>query len=108
MIGDRERLVPLEDLPMQMLQLGGGVGPELVGEDLASTLVRGERLGLSPGAIQREHEARPHPFAERIPRGQGLEFRNDGGRTSQSELGRDPVLRRREARFVESGDLATE
>ena len=57
-----------EDLLLERLELGGGLEAELRHERLAGIGVRLEGLGLAAGAVQREHQLRPEPLAERMAR----------------------------------------
>ena len=91
---------------MQPLELGRGIGPELVGKHLARALERRQRLGLAARAIQREHQVGPHPFAERVPRRERLELGDDGGVPAHRDLGRDPMFGRRQAQLLQPRGLA--
>src|SRR5262249_57037155 len=53
---DVERRVLLEDRALELAQRVAGLDPELLHERPARALVDGERVGLSPGAVQREHQ----------------------------------------------------
>ena len=64
---DRVRL----DLAAQQPQVQGGelgprVGAQLVGEDPAGVLVRGQRLGAPPGRGERAQEEQPEAFVEGV------------------------------------------
>ena len=55
-----------EDRPLQVLQLGVRLEPELVAEQRAPGLIRIEGVRLTPGAIQSEHELCTKPLPERV------------------------------------------
>ncbi len=69
----------VEDLPLQLLQLGAGLEPELVGEPAPSRLVGGEGFGLTTGAIQRPHELGERSLAVRVLTHDLLELRHELG-----------------------------
>ena len=54
--GGRQRRVLREDRALQLPQLDARLEPELVGEDCAARLVHLERLGLTSGSVERQHE----------------------------------------------------
>ncbi len=54
----REPLVVAQDHVLELAQLGARGQPELVAQQRARLPVGGERVGLAPGAIQRQHELR--------------------------------------------------
>jgi hypothetical protein len=87
----------MQDLFVETLQLGRGIGPELVGQHLPSALERRQRLGLAARTVEREHQVGPHPLSERVPRRERLELGHDGGMSAASDLGCDPMLGRRQA-----------
>ncbi len=93
---------------MQALELGRGIGAELVGQHLARALERRQRLGLAARAVEREHQVRPHPLAERVASGERLELGHDRGVTAHRDLGRDPMLGRRQPQLLEPRGLAPE
>ena len=45
-----------QDAEIDLLEQGGRVHPELVGEQFTTLVVRGDRLGLASGGVQRAHE----------------------------------------------------
>ncbi len=55
-----------QDLLLQLLQVPGRIDPELVGEQLSRALEGAERVRLAARAVQRQHQHRPDPFAERM------------------------------------------
>ncbi len=97
-----------QDPLVESLELGRGIDAELVGQGLAGPLERGERVGLSSRAVQRQHEQRPQPLAERELARERLELADDLDVPARREVGRDPLLERLEPQLVEAGDLAGE
>ena len=55
---------------METLESAGGIDPELLGEEIPGSGVRGERIRLPSGTIEGEHQHAPEPFAQRVRRGQ--------------------------------------
>ena len=74
-----ERCVLAEDRALQLLQLAPRLDPQLVDEHAARVLVRGERLCLPPGAVEREHELAAQPLAQRGRRDERLELADEVG-----------------------------
>ena len=108
-----ERRVLAEDRALQLLQLAARLDPELLDEHAARVLVRGERLCLPPGAVEREHELAAQPLAKRRRRDERLELADEVGVPPGGEVGLDPVLERRgpeldEARRLEPRELAVD
>ena len=66
-----ERVV--EHRSLEIAQRRGRIEPELVGQMAAVVLVGLQRLGLATGAIQRGHQQRPGPVAQRVLRGEADE-----------------------------------
>ena len=55
-----------------------------------------ERLGLTPGAVEREHELAAQPLLKRMLRDEGLELGGQGAVTAELEVRLDPLDQRRE------------
>ena len=86
-----------EDPFVQLSELGRGIDPELVGEDLAGPLEGSQRLALSPGAVQGEHQLFPETLPERMTCREVFELADDLSELSDRELRIDPFLEGREA-----------
>jgi hypothetical protein len=107
-------LVVVEDPRLQLPQARPRLDPELLNEVLAGSLVRRQRVGLSPGPVQRGHQQRPQPLPERVV-GRQLGKRGDrrrrvgGHAPAEVVLDRaqplldQPVHRGRQARDVQAG-----
>ena len=61
-----------EDPFLQLAELGRGIDPELIREDLAGPLIGPQRLALSPGAVEGEHQLFPEALPERMTRCEAL------------------------------------
>ena len=84
-------------------QLGGRVDPELVGERGAA-LVRGDRLGLAAGGVQRAHELAAQPFAQRVG-GEQLARSSPTRRSlAEGQVGLDPLRQDAGAQLLQPGD----
>ena len=92
--------------PYSAWSSGPGSMPELVDERPAGVVVGGERLGLPTRAIEGEHQLRPQPLAQRMPRGRATRARRPArSRCSSFQLGSDPLLEHAEAQILEPADL---
>jgi hypothetical protein len=90
----------VEDLSLESLEIGTRLEPELVGETTAPRLVGRESLGLSPGAIQREHEQAERTLTERMLTDDELDLGYELGIPPEGEIRLDPLLvRHRPALF---------
>ena len=79
--------------------------PELVDERPARVVVRGERLRLAAGAVEREHELGAQSLAQRVATDEGLELGHQIRVGLDLEVGRDPLLQHAEAEILEPVDL---
>ena len=93
---------------MEVLELGGGVDPQLVGEDLLGATIAFQRLGLPPRAIAGQHEVVPQPLAEGVLGDQPLEIGQHLRVLSHGETGGQEVLHGVRAQLLEPRDLADE
>ena len=59
---------------LQLLQRPSGLDAELINEDPSRRLVRLERLRLTPGPVEREHELAPKPLTEWVLCGKFLQL----------------------------------
>ncbi len=78
---------------------------ELVDQRSPRALVHGERVRLSAGAIEREHQLRAQPLSERLLRDQLLELADELAVSAEREIGVDPVLERCQSKLPEAHDL---
>ena len=58
-----ERRVLRQDGDLQLLQVRSGIEAQLLEQLLACPVVGGQRVGLPPGAVQRQHQLFMEPFA---------------------------------------------
>ena len=91
--------------PFELLQFARGLDAELLHEQRAHTPVRREGLGLSPGAVEREHPVSPEALPQRVLRDEQVELGHHLVGTPERELRFGAVLERDEAYLLEAGDL---
>src|SRR5439155_26190557 len=80
--------------------------PELLDERAPRFLVNRQRLGLSAGAIEREHERRAQPLAKWMFANERFELPDQTGLPAQRELSLNPLLESLEMHLLEPKDLA--
>ena len=91
---EQERVVLAQDRCLELSELGPRVETELLDERLAGIAVRGERVGLASGAVEREHELPAWPLAQRLRLDERLELGDELGVACEREVGVDPLLER--------------
>jgi hypothetical protein len=87
------------------LELRPRLQPDIAIERGLKIAIALERLGLPPGAIQREHELAAQALASRVRDDQALELRDKGTVSSEREVGLEAILERTEAQLLEPVDL---
>src|SRR5262249_56843039 len=65
----------------------------------------GERLGLPPGAVEREHQLPAEALTQRVPSHEPLELADELRVAAELEIGVDPLLEREYAQLLEARDL---
>ena len=100
-----QRLVLVEDRPVELLQGRARVDPELFDEPFAGVGVDGERLRLPAGAVERQHQLAVESLTERVRSRQHFQLGDERIVASAGEVGIDAVLRAREPELLEPGDL---
>ena len=101
---DRERLLA-EDRGVHSAQERARLEAELFDEELAPFPVGLERLRLPARAVEREHQLRPQPLAQRIRADEPLELGHELGVLADRELRLGALLEEGEAELVEPRDL---
>ncbi len=102
---EEQRLVLAEDRRLELAQLGAGIDAELLDERLARCPVGRERVRLPARAVERKHELRPRPLAERLRLHERLELRHELRVPGEREIGVDPLLEDGRAQLLEPRDL---
>ena len=67
--------VLIEDRGFELAQLATGLDAQLLGQRRSGPPVGAERVALPPRAVQREHQLRPQPLPELVPRRPALRAR---------------------------------
>ena len=94
-----------EDRAVQLAQIGAGLDPERVDQDLACARVDLERVGLAPAAVEREHQLRMHPLTPGMLGGEPLELADQLRVQTGREVGLDARLERGQALLLQARDL---
>ncbi len=94
-----------QDRLLERPQLRSRHEPELGLERRARVPVRGERVGVPPGAVEREHLLRAQPLAQRMLRDQCVEFADELGMLAEREVGLDAILDGQRPQLLEPADL---
>ena len=87
-------------------QLRAGFEPELAVERIAALAIRGERVGLAPTPVKREHQLPQQPLTVRMHRDERLELADHIAVVTEHQLSLDPVLHRGQPRLLQARDLA--
>jgi hypothetical protein len=95
----------VQDRLFQLAQRLGRLDPELVHERPSRLLIDLERLGLSTGAVKREHQLTAKAFAEGVLAHQDLELGNELGVAAEREVELDPLFQRRQPELLEPPPL---
>ena len=95
-----------EDPLLQRSQLRAGFEPELVVECFATFAIRGERVGLAPAPVQRQHQLPQQPLTVGVHGDERLELADHIAVVAEHQVGLDPVLQRGQARVLQARDLA--
>ncbi len=97
----RERLVLLQDRPLQSPELLARLEPEFLVEATAAGPIDVQGFGLAPAAIEREHQLTAETLAERVLADEALQLRDELRVTPELQICRDPQLERRQPLLAE-------
>ena len=98
----------LEDPPLKVVQLGPGLEPQLIDEALAGRLEGVKCIGLSPGAIKRDHQRAEETLSQRMLSHEPLELGDQRRSSAERELRFDPRLQNAQPQLVESLGLGAD
>ena len=87
------------------MQGGARLDAELVDEQTARVPIDVERLGLPAGAVERSHERRAEPLAQRVRLHEHLELGDELGVVPERQVGFDAPLEGAQPELFESSDL---
>ncbi len=90
-----------EDRALERAQPGRRVDAELLVERPAVRLVGGQRVGLAPAAVEREHQLPAQALAQRVARDLQLELGDHVGMEPERQVGLDPVLQAGEPQLLQ-------
>nr|WP_246086001.1 hypothetical protein [Pseudonocardia hydrocarbonoxydans] len=93
------------DRLLQAAQLRAGVDAQLVAQQVAAGAGGAQRVGLAPGAVQREHQRSPQPLPQRVHRHQRLQLGDRRVRTAGREQGLDVPFQRHDPQLGEAGTV---
>jgi hypothetical protein len=102
--GAVESRVLAEDRLFEVAQLAAGFEAELADQGAAGVLVGGQRVGLAPGPVEREHELAAQALAQGVLGDQRLEL-SDHLCAAKREVGLDPIRQRLQAQLIQASDL---
>ena len=98
--------VLVEDRPLELLKGRARLDAQLVDEQTPRLPIDLERLRLPSGAVERQHELRAKPLAERMLADERLELCDELSVAPECEVGVDAPLERDEPEFLETEDLS--
>ncbi len=90
---------------LELLDRGAGLDAELVDEQGPGLPIHAERLCLSTGAVQRQHQLRAQPLAIGVLSSKRLQFRDKLSSLAEREVGVDAPLNGDQAKLLEAADL---
>jgi hypothetical protein len=102
----RQRRVLRQDRALQLPQPLARLDAQLLDQLAAGVLVGLQRVGLAVRAVEREHQLRAQPLAERVLGDQRLELSDHLGMAAQRQPCVDPQLQGSHSHVGEAGDLA--
>ena len=93
---------------LELLERPPRLEAQLVHERAPRVLVGLERLGLTAGAVEGEHELRAHPLPVRVRRREPLELADQLRVAAERQVGVEAVLDRGQAQLLQPGDVGLE
>ncbi len=87
-----QRRIAGQDARLQVAQFAAGLHAQLVDQHAAGALVGGERLGLPPAAVQRQHELGVEPLPPRVVQRQLGQLTDQLGVPALGQAGVHPPL----------------
>ena len=94
-----------KDRLLELLQGRARLDAELLDEQPPRLAIDLERLDLATRAVERPHERRSQPFAERMLADERLDLADQLCEATEREVGFDPPLERRQAELFEAESL---
>src|SRR5581483_8517513 len=81
-----ESRILTENRGLQLLQLPSGLDPDLLDQQPSSVQILLERVSLTPGPVERQHQVRTQPLAVGILANKGLQLGYELGGVSKRKL----------------------
>ena len=97
--------VMAKDRLLELVQGRARLDAELLDEQPPRLAIDLERLGLATRAVERLHERRSQPLAERMLADERLDLTDELCEATEREVGFDPPLERRQAELFEAKNL---
>ena len=95
-----------EDRLLEILECLVWLKAKFFDKQAASVSIGSESLGLSPRAIESQHQLAPKPLSHRMCRDERLDLADELCVAAEGQVSLDPVLERRHTGLLESRDLA--
>jgi hypothetical protein len=96
-----------EDRAFELLELRARLDPQLADQGRPGDAVGGQRVGHPAGAVEREHQQRPHVLAQRVLGGEVAQ-RDDGAPVAaEREVGLHPEDERLKAQLLQPNAFQT-
>ena len=92
--------------PVQILQLGSGLGAKLLDQQPPSVPVGGERLTLAAVAVEGQHEQAVEPLPQRMEAREVPQLRDDLGVMTEMQVGVDTCFQCLHPHFRQAGRFA--
>ena len=105
LVREPQTWIVTEDHPFELSEGWARTQPQLVAQQRARFAIGGERVGLAPGAVEREHQLGAQALLERLGCGQPLELDDCLNRASQRKLRVDPLHLCQQAQLLKAPDL---
>ena len=100
-----ELRILLQHPPLELAKPRRGLDAELLVERTAEVLVAGERLGLAPRPVEREHLLGMQTLAQRVAPQERVELAGELGMSPSRQVGLDSLLEGREPQLLEARAL---
>src|SRR5215218_10418254 len=95
----------MEDRLLELLQAPARLEAELVHQRPPRRPVRGECVGLTARAVERDDQLSAQPLAVRLLGDERLQLRDERVVTAEREVGVDTLLDRRHPQLLQAADL---
>jgi hypothetical protein len=94
-----------QDRPFTLSQRRAGLEPEFVHQAGADIAIALKRVGLTPGAVEGQHQLRGECLVERMRAQQRLQLAGDPEVVSERQVGVDPLSKRGKPQILQASGL---